>query len=146
MDIGETKVVDAGVPGKRVVTYEIDVQNGKEVARKEIQSLVAQAPKKRIIIAGAKRVGFEGGFDAALARLRSCEGSYTSATGNGYYGAYQFNVGSWKANAPAAYKNTLPSSAPPEVQDLTARNYYQKSGWRPWPGCTKKLGLQDVYR
>lgn len=146
MEIGKTTVVEAGAAGKKVVTYEIETKNGKESSRKEIQSIVALEPKKRIVIEGAKKVGFEGGFEAALARLRSCEGSYTSATGNGYYGAYQFNVGSWGANAPAAYKNVLPSNAPPDIQDLTASNYYQKSGWRPWPGCTKKLGLQDIYR
>ena len=142
MEIGKTTIVDAGIPGKRVVTYEVDVQNGKEVARKEIQSLVAQAPKKRIVIAGAKRVGFEGGFDAALARLRSCEGSYSSNTGNGYYGAYQFDVRTW--NGFGGYPNA--AAAPPIVQDQKAQSTYQSRGWQPWPTCSRKLGLQDVYR
>lgn len=142
LEIGKVTVVEPGVPGKRVVTYEIDTKNGKEVARKELQSLVAQEPKKRIVISGAKRTGFEGGFEAALARLRSCEGSYTSATGNGYYGAYQFDVRTW--NNFGGYPNA--AAAPPIVQDQKAQETYQRRGWQPWPSCSNKLGLQDIYR
>lgn len=146
LELGRSTVVEPGAPGKRVVTYEVDSQNGKESSRREIQAFVAEQPRKRIMIVGAKKNAFEGGFEAALARLRSCEGAYTSNTGNGYYGAYQFNLGSWRTNAPADYKDTIPSNAPPGIQDLAASTYYQKSGWRPWPACSNKLGLQDIYR
>lgn len=144
MPAGEVRVVDPGRDGQRIVTYEIKVVNGQEVSRKELQSIVSIEPQVRKVIIGNK--GFEGGFAAALAALRSCEGSYTSNTGNGYYGAYQFAFSSWQSFAPSAYKNTLPSDAPPAVQDMAARNYYQVSGWSPWPSCSQSLGLQDVYR
>lgn len=141
-NIGDNSVVEPGAPGKKVVTYEIETKNGKETSRKEIQSVVAVEPVKRVMIVGVKRVGFEGGFEAALARLRSCEGSYTSATGNGYYGAYQFDIRTW--NNYGGYANA--SLAPPIVQDQKAQETYKSRGWQPWPGCTKKLGLQDIYR
>jgi resuscitation-promoting factor RpfB len=144
--LGTETVIEAGTPGVRIVTYELILKNGKEVGRKKIQSVITQQPKKRIVIVGTKFDGFDGSFGAALAALRSCEGSYTSNTGNGYYGAYQFNLGSWQSFAPAAYRNRAPSDAPPAVQDLAASNYYQASGWSPWPACSANLGLQDVYR
>jgi hypothetical protein len=85
---------------------------------------------------------FTGSFAEALARLRSCEGSYTSNTGNGYYGAYQFDRQTWGGYGgyPVA------SDAPPSVQDEKAWLTYQRRGWSPWPSCSKKMGLQDIYR
>lgn len=145
-DINYQEILDPGREGKRVVVYELEVVDGHEKSRKQIQSLVAIEPVKKIVLRGSKSAGFEGGFGAALASLRACEGSYTSNTGNGYYGAYQFALGTWKSNAPAGYKDVLPSAAPPAVQDQAASTLYQRSGWKPWPGCTRKLGLQDIYR
>lgn len=146
LDAGTIKVIDPGASGKRIVTYEVEFKKDKEVGRRVIQSVVVAQPKKKVVIEGTKNTGFGGGFDAALARLRSCEGSYGSNTGNGYYGAYQFNLGSWRSFAPSSYKGRLPSDAPPAVQDQAAANYYRVSGWRPWPACSIKMGLQDIYR
>jgi uncharacterized protein YabE (DUF348 family) len=142
LDIGETEVRDEGRPGKRVVVYEVAPDGSKRA----LQEIIVVDPQRKVVARGVKGGGFDGDFGAALARLRSCEGSYTSNTGNGYYGAYQFNISSWQANAPAAYRNTLPSNAPPGVQDLAAATYYQRSGWGPWPACSASLGLQDIYR
>lgn len=142
LDVGQTEVRDPGSLGKRVAIYSIS-KNGEKTF---LQEIIVLEPQKKLVARGVKTAGFSGGFDAALSRLRSCEGSYTSNTGNGYYGAYQFNIGSWQTNAPAAYRNTLPSDAPPGVQDLAAATYYQKAGWGPWPACSVSLGLQDVYR
>ncbi len=142
LNVGETEIREAGRPGKKVVVYEV----APDGSRRALQTITVVDPEKQIVARGVKTEGFEGGFEAALSRLRSCEGAYTSNTGNGYYGAYQFNIGSWQANAPAAYRNSLPSDAPPGVQDLAAATYYRKSGWGPWPACSANLGLQDVYR
>lgn len=148
MKVGETKVVDPGKDGKRVVTYEINIEKGKVTSRKEIQSIITEQPEVRKVIEGTKSEGFGGGFDAALASLRSCEGSYSSMTGNGYYGAYQFNSSSWRSFAPEPYKSYWDQGKvpPPAAQDQAARNYYEVSGWSPWPACSVSLGLQDVYR
>jgi len=142
MNVGEQRVIDPGLDGKRVVTYEVKLENGKEVSRKEIQSVVSVEPQVRKVIEGTKTTGFEGGFAAALASLRSCEGSYSSNTGNGYYGAYQYDIGTW-ANF-GGYPNA--AAAPPAVQDQKARQTYEARGWSPWPACSNSLGLQDIYR
>ncbi|MBW3569264.1 transglycosylase family protein [Candidatus Parcubacteria bacterium] len=140
------EILEPGREGKRVVVYELKIIDGREVSRKEIQSLVSIEPVKKVVLRGTKTAGFDGGFGAALASLRSCEGSYTSNTGNGYYGAYQFAAGTWRTNAPAGYRDILPSDAPPAVQDQAAATLYQRSGWTPWPACSRNLGLQDIYR
>lgn len=52
--IGFKEVQTPGKEGKRTVTYEIDIVNGAEVARKEIASIVIEAPTKQIEVIGAK--------------------------------------------------------------------------------------------
>ena len=119
------------------------MKNGKEISRKEIQSVVSSEPKTQVEVVGAKMTNtFNGSFAEALARLRSCEGSYTSNTGNGYYGAYQFDIQTW-----GGYGGfRIASDAPPGVQDQKAWETYQRRGWQPWPACSRSLGLQDIYR
>lgn len=146
--LGSETVIEPGQPGTRLVTYRIKSKDGKEVGRKKIQSIVVTQPRKRVVVVGTKAQGFDGGFEAALAALRSCEGSYSSNTGNGYYGAYQFSSSSWRSFAPAGYQDYWDTGRvpPPIAQDQAARNYYEVSGWTPWPACSQSLGLQDAYR
>ena len=142
-DSGYREVKQAGENGKKNVTYEIEMKNGVEVSRKEIANVVTKEPKKQIEIVGTKSsTSFSGSFSEALARLRSCEGSYTSNTGNGYYGAYQFDKRTWGNYG--GYE--LASDAPAAVQDEKAWQTYKARGWQPWPTCKVKMGLQDIYR
>lgn len=52
LTFGTTAVRQKGSPGKRLITYQIDTQNGKEVARKQIQAVVAQEPVVQIVAKG----------------------------------------------------------------------------------------------
>jgi uncharacterized protein YabE (DUF348 family) len=144
-EVGYKEVKTPGENGKKSVTYEIEMKNGVEVGRKEIQSVVTKEAKKQVEIVGTKMTNtFSGSFAEALARLRGCEagGAYSRNSGNGYYGAYQYNVSTW-----ANYGGfTYASDAPASVQDEKAWLTYQARGWQPWPSCKVSQGLQDIYR
>ena len=65
--------------------------------------------------------------------VKMCESgnNYSTNTGNGYYGAWQFDIPSWLANGGGQYASR-PDLATPEQQDQIAYNYYQSAGWGPW--------------
>lgn len=137
--VGYRKVKTPGQNGKKSVTYEITMKNGKEVSKKEIQSVMLEEPKEQVEIVGAKP-SFSGDFAAALAKLRSCEGGYNSWNPAGpYYGAYQFGEGTWNNVTDAPYGNATPAQ-----QDEAARRLYERRGWQPWPNCGAPL--PDIYR
>lgn len=70
--------------------------------------------------------------------LRTCEssGNYGVNTGNGYYGAYQFDLQTWRSVGGAGY----PHRAAKAEQDYRAFKLYTSRGWQPWPGCGRRLG------
>jgi hypothetical protein len=74
-----------------------------------------------------------------LAALRKCEsgGNYGADTGNGYFGAYQFTIGTWRSLGFGG----LPSAAPAAVQDRAAQELAARRGWSQWPSCARRLGL-----
>mgnify|MGYP001034123295 CR=1 FL=1 len=135
------KVQTAGVKGKKTVTYEITMQNGKEVSRKVIQSVTTVQPQEQVEVVGAKP-SFSGDFAAALAKLRACEsgGNYANKKNPNYRGAYQFGYTTW-GNKYGIYD---PADASPAQQDQAARELYVRRGWQPWPNCG--ANLPDTYR
>lgn len=144
-DVGFKEVRTVGKAGKKQVTYEINMQNGIEVSRRIITTVETLPPVKQVEVIGAKMTNtFSGSFAEALARLRSCEsgGNYDRNSGNGYYGAYQYDISTW-ANWGGFPRADL---APPSVQDEKAWETYKRRAWQPWPSCKIKMGLQDIYR
>lgn len=85
----------------------------------------------------AERNGYPEPTAEQWADLRFCEstGRYDVATGNGYWGAYQFDIPTWSDMGGSG----LPSDAPPEEQDARARYLYHLRGWGPWPVCGRFL-------
>jgi hypothetical protein len=73
-------------------------------------------------------------------RLRWCESgsNYGAHTGNGYFGAYQFALGTWRGLGYAGY----PHEAPPGVQDEAAQRLQARSGWGQWPVCSRRIGAR----
>lgn len=76
--------------------------------------------------------------NAHLAAIRECEsggsGGYTADTGNGFYGAYQFDQGTWESVG----GSRNPAHASPAEQDARAQALYDKRGAKPWPGCGRR--------
>jgi LysM repeat protein len=74
---------------------------------------------------------YAAGSEGIFARIRQREsgGNYATNTGNGYYGAYQYDLGTW-----ANYDGyARPDLAPPAVQDAKAASTYAARGCSPWP-------------
>ena len=101
-----------------------------------------------MIVVGAK--GFSGSVGQWLATLRGCEagGNYQTNSGNGYYGAYQFNPGTWRSIASKVGRpdlaGVLPNQASPADQDfMIIQNTKMSRGGLATqnPGCYKKHGL-----
>jgi hypothetical protein len=108
--------------------------------------LATGAVAATVVVAGAggayaatSRPSATPGTPAQFAALRMCEssGDYSINTGNGYYGAYQFNLSTWDS---LGYTG-LPSAAAPATQDQAAETLQAERGWEPWPACAAKLGL-----
>lgn len=62
-------------------------------------------------------------------RMRESGGNYAINTGNGYYGAYQFDLATWRSVGGTG----LPSAASPSEQDMRAQLLYARRGCQPWP-------------
>jgi hypothetical protein len=73
-------------------------------------------------------------------KLRMCESSnrYSVNTGTGYYGAYQFDLPTWRSVGGQG----RPDLAGPAEQDYRALYLYRMRGWQPWQ-CATMLGLRS---
>ena len=71
--------------------------------------------------------------------------NYGEATGNGFYGAYQFLPSTWdhvvEALGLAQYADGRPDLAPPTVQDQAAVWLQANSGWGQWPETSVACGV-----
>ena len=77
---------------------------------------------------------------ADWAALRKCEsgGNYQINTGNGYYGAYQFDQSTWTSVGGSG----RPDRASAAEQNFRALYLYRMRGWAPWV-CAALVGLQE---
>lgn len=149
-EAGYREIKTPGENGKKNVTYEIEMRNGIEVGRVEIQSVTTQEPKKQVEIVGTKN-NYSGSLNEWLLALRTCEtgGNYARNSGDGYYGAYQFLPSTWNSIAKKVGRpdlvGVLPSNANPADQDaLVIANTNMTAGLSTQhPGCYKKLGLSN---
>ncbi|MGH2953202.1 MAG: transglycosylase family protein [Solirubrobacterales bacterium] len=70
---------------------------------------------------------------ATLDAIASCEsgGDPTAVNSAGYYGKYQFDLGTWASVGGTGN----PADAPEAEQDYRAALLYQRAGSSPWPVC-----------
>lgn len=79
------------------------------------------------------------GEDDVLACIRSYEqgvDGYETDTGNGYYGAYQFDQETWESVGGSGN----PAEASVEEQDMRAAELYRQRGLQPWPTPERMCG------
>ena len=134
-----TKQERAKYVGLRVAAKKVKIRVGEPLRRSstaerhanEIRRLRAKLAAYRY----AKRMA-SGGAGGIFLAIRKCESGnrYGLNTGNGFYGAYQFTVGTWRA-----YGGTgMPHLASPGEQDRIAARLYRAVGTHTsasWPNC-----------
>ena len=128
-----------GSAGILLITYQVDEKTG---VKTQLQSVQLQPPVAEIIARGTAPVPQSSNLSTWLAKLRGCEsgGNYADNTGNGYYGAYQFSLGTWQRLGLSG----LPSDAAPSVQDQAiVRNTNSSGGGiaSQNPGCYYRTGI-----
>lgn len=74
-----------------------------------------------------------GGVLACIRRYEQGKAGYRTNTGNGYYGAYQFSLATWRSVGGIGY----PHNASVAEQDKRALILIGRSGLRAWPTPNK---------
>jgi hypothetical protein len=71
-----------------------------------------------------------------------CEsgGNWSANTGNGYSGGLQFSPGTWQSYGGGAFASTA-SQATRAQQIAVAEKVLRAQGWRAWPTCSAKAGV-----
>lgn len=141
--VGYRNVTTPGGNGKKAVTYQVNIRNGQEISRQVLQSVVLNQAIEQVIVVGTKNT-YSGSLNDWLYKLRMCEthGNYTSNTGNGYYGAYQFSASTWNSLNTGYPRADL---APPDVQDAAIiANTNRSAGLTTQnPGCYRSTGISN---
>jgi hypothetical protein len=103
------------------------------IDRKQNPPVVTTEPTITETTTTAEPTPVTGGAGGDLASIRACEsgGNYSTNTGNGYYGAYQFNLGTWQA----AGGTGNPATASPAEQDAVAAAWIAAGNRSAWPNC-----------
>jgi len=118
-----------------------DIQAAIEQAGADILLADGALERAQVELSAAQAMGGASRSDpgeGAWGRLRFCEsgGVYSVNTGNGFYGAYQFDLQTWETMGGTG----RPSDAPYWEQDLRAKALFQTRGAQPWPICGRFLG------
>jgi len=115
-------------PGHKRVRKYLNTMRRMIISKRAASYLVATKPYQPPAgTATARATG------APLSSIRACEsgGNYSTNTGNGFYGAYQFDLQTWQSVGGSG----LPSNASPAEQDKRAAILYSQRGSSPWPVC-----------
>lgn len=148
--IGYEDIKTPGQNGSKLVTYKVVYENGQEISRRVVDSVIITKPVEEVAVVGADYSGLHPDNRAILAALRMCEthGNYQANTGNGFFGAYQFMQTTWDRTAQrmgmSKWAGIGPHQAPPSVQDAFVLDNARASAggfWSQHPGCSDKLNL-----
>ena len=124
---------DARLNEYAVLVYVNEAQRQAAVAAAAAAAAEAAAAAQVQSYSAPVNTGGGGGAGGNLASIRACEsgGNYATNTGNGYYGAYQFDQQTWNSVGGSG----LPSDASPGEQDQRAQALMNSRGSSPWPTC-----------
>jgi uncharacterized protein YabE (DUF348 family) len=138
---GVTVVREAGSPGKKVVTYEIDLKNDQEVGRRKIQEFVAVQPVRRVIAEGTKVVISNPSANVTIGQRLAAERGWT---GSQFQCLYQLWQKESKWNHLASNRSSgaygIPQALPGSKMGTIA------SDWQTNPDTQIKWGLGYIAR
>lgn len=77
---------------------------------------------------------------SGAACVHSKEGSWTSNTGNGYYGGFQYDPGTWSAAHGTQYAPRADLASPLQ-QIIVTMHKVKDQGWGAWPNTARECGL-----
>ncbi|MGI8805303.1 MAG: transglycosylase family protein [Thermoleophilaceae bacterium] len=117
----------------RIVERREDRREAAEAAAEAAAAEAAAAEAAAAEVAAPAPVSSGSTASGELSSIAECEsgGDYSTDTGNGFYGAYQFTPETWAGVGGSG----LPSEASPEEQDMRAQMLLEQSGTSPWPVC-----------
>ena len=110
----------------------IELRSGIEDVRDRVER--AERRRKRAEAADEQVTGLAPGVSlATLDAIAACEsgGDPTAVNAAGYYGKYQFDMGTWASVGGTGN----PAEAPEAEQDYRASLLYSQAGSSPWPVC-----------
>lgn len=133
---GKHKVVASGHRGvrqKRIVRW---TRNGHHL-RTRVSHRVLKAPAPRRVLVGVRARTVPGTAHLHWKALAHCEsgGNPRAVNPAGYYGLYQFSVGTWHSVG----GHGMPNHASRGEQTYRAQRLYAQRGRSPWPNCGRYL-------
>jgi len=133
---GTSSVTTQGVDGEETITYAVLVVNGVKQSPKQVSESVTQKPVNEVVSTGTEALPTSAS-DLDWSALAECEsgGNPAEDTGNGFYGMYQFTIGTWDSLGGSG----LPSDASAGTQTALAEKLYSEEGAGQWPVCGKNL-------
>ncbi|TIC85915.1 transglycosylase [Nocardioides sp. GY 10113] len=133
---GKRKVAQRGRDGVRKIRVHSEWRNGRRLSR-EVRTRWVRKPQPRVVLVGQARRSVSGTGGLNWAGLARCEsgGNPRAVNPAGYYGLYQFDLGTWRSVGGAG----IPSQASASEQTFRAKKLYAARGRSPWPYCGRFL-------
>lgn len=134
---GQREVVRKGRAGLAEVTLVRTFHNGEKVGKRVVDRTVITEPRTRRVLVGQQPYSVPGADGLNWAALAGCEsgGNPRAVNAAGYYGLYQFNVGTWNSVGGSG----MPHHASADEQTYRAKLLYKSRGRSPWPTCGRLL-------
>ena len=134
---GRRKVVREGRAGVRKVVAVKTFHNGEPVKYRVVKRKVVKDPRPRRVLVGRQAYAVTGADGLNWGALANCEsgGNPRAVNPAGYYGLYQFDVGTWRSVGGSG----IPTNASAGEQTYRAKLLYKQRGRSPWPNCGRLL-------
>ena len=134
---GKRKVVARGKAGVAKVRARRTTHNGELVEYQVFKRRTIKPAQPRRVLVGRKASSVPGTDGLNWGALANCESGGNPGAVNpaGYYGLYQFNVGTWNSVGGSG----MPHHASAAEQTYRAKLLYKSRGAQPWPHCGRYL-------